>query len=614
MDRQASNEEPPAWSIVLASREVWPFVKGGGIGRSVWTAARILAPHAEVTVLTSARWRDEHDELRRAGDERLPAGVRFAFAEEPTGDLSPYVSWHHAWSDELLTEVTRLYPDGGPDILEVADYGGEGFAAAHARRGQDTRLRRTTLALRLQTSSELVTILNEQPPDLHLRVLFGIERFPLRFADALLWPGGDALERYAQHYGADQLAPALRCPLPVTTDMLPAPPAMDSLPDGPLRLLYLNRLERRKGIDDLIVAVRSLPDAELRLTVVGRDTDTAPGGGSMKEHARRLAAGDPRIEFVDQVPHERVPELISAHDVVVVPTRWETFSYVTREALACNRPVLATPAGAIVDVVRAGESGWLARSSKPQDMSEALRQVLASRDELETMIAARRPRAAFEASAEPESQLEVYDELVRRGRERAAVRGPEPGRRVGAVVTTQIGGAAPASTLDSLARQKDAAVSPPVLVLPPGAPPPRSTVARAGRIVLGGDGRLPQSWASGLRAVSEDLVVLVPAGALLAPEFVARAVAVLDADPALGYVTAYVDNGGVAPLGNLALPLDEVGSPASVAVVRRDALAGVLSEATAPPEDEAAVYTRLAERGAVGVVLREPFVRRLPPS
>ena len=81
----------------------------------------------------------------------------------------------------------------------------------------------------------------------------------------------------------------------------------------------------------------------------------------MRAHAEELAAGDPRIEFVDRIPHEEVPRMIAEHHAVVVPTRWETFSYVVREALACNRPVIATPAGGIVDVVRHGESGWLDR-------------------------------------------------------------------------------------------------------------------------------------------------------------------------------------------------------------------------------------------------------------
>ena len=122
------------------------------------------------------------------------------------------VSWR-AWPSCIRTGV--------PDILEMADYQAEGFAAAHARRGQDPRLRNTELVVRLHTSAEMCADLNEAPHDLHLQVLGGLERFPLRFADALLEPGGNSLERYAEFYGADSLAPALRSPLPMTTDLSP---------------------------------------------------------------------------------------------------------------------------------------------------------------------------------------------------------------------------------------------------------------------------------------------------------------------------------------------------------------------------------------------------------
>ena len=66
MTRQATSGRQP-WSIVLASREVWPFVEGGGIGRYMWSAARALAPHAEVSIVTSSAWRARYEELAAGG-------------------------------------------------------------------------------------------------------------------------------------------------------------------------------------------------------------------------------------------------------------------------------------------------------------------------------------------------------------------------------------------------------------------------------------------------------------------------------------------------------------------------------------------------------------------
>lgn len=584
----------------------------------MWATARLLAPHADVSVLTSSRWRSRYDEFSRREDERLPAGVRFAFADEPPADRMPFVSWHHLWSLRLLEGAAALHPDGGPDIMEVADYQAEGFAAAHARRGLDPRLRKTTLALRLSTSAEMCAALNEDPEDLHLRVLSGVERFPLRYADALLWPGGNSLERYADFYGDGALAPAFRCPLPMTDD-LALDTSLDLPANGPLRLLYLNRLEKRKGIEELVTAVRSLPDAQLALTVVGRDTMTGPGRTSMRAHVERLAAGDPRIELADQIPHAEVPRVIARHHAVVVPTRWETFSYVVREALACNRPVLATPAGGIVDVIRPGESGWLARSSSPDHLAAALREVLAAREEIADMVAGRRPRAVFEGGAVEERNLEVYRELRERPSSKSPAAAPRTAtpQRVGAVVACGSGGGDPLPTLVSLERQRGVSVKAVLAAAGSSRFPDARGLARVHALVAAPADRAgrPGAWAAGLASIPDELVLLVTAGTVLAPDFIARGAAALAEEPSLAWVTSFVGNVERpldAPLGSYGLPLAELDPATFVALGRRAALHTALREPDSAPDDEAELLVRLADAGAHGLVLQEPLVESAP--
>ena len=579
----------------------------------MWAAARLLSEQADVSVVTSSRWQERYEELLRDGDPRLPQGVRFAFAEEPSGDRMPFVSWHHLWSLRLLEGAAALHPDGGPDILEVPDYQAEGFAAAHARRGLDPRLRSTKLVVRLSTSAEMCARLNEDPDDLHLRVLSGVERFPLRFADVILWPGGNALERYAELYGEDGLAPAIECPLPMADDLDVSSSSEPPPADGPLRLLYLNRLERRKGVAELVRAVRSLPDADLALTLVGRDTQTGPDGSSMRAHVSRLAGGDPRIELLEQVPHSEVPRLIAEHHAVVVPTRWETFSYVVREALACNRPVVATPAGGIVDVVRPGESGWLARSSSSEDLAATLREALAGRAALAEMVAEGRPRRVFEEGSAAERNLEVYAEIRERGGEAGG--GPAT-PRVDAVVACEPGGGDPVPTLLSLERQSGASVKVVVVADGSGRFPDGRALPRADAVVPPPErpGR-PAAWGAGLASTSEDLVLLLTAGAVLGRDFVARAAAALAREPSLAWVTSFVGQGPRpwdAPLGNYALPVEELEPTSFAALVRRSPLRDVLGDPGSAPEDERSLLAVLAGAGAHGLVLQERLLEDVP--
>jgi glycosyltransferase involved in cell wall biosynthesis len=600
---------------VLASREVWPFVEGGGIGRYVWGTARLLAREDSVSVVTSDRWRDRYEQLVAAGDARLPEGVRFAFAEEPAGDLSPFVSWEQLWSLRLLEAVARLYPDGGPDLLELPDYQAEGFAAAHARRGLDPRLRNTTLVIGLHTSAEMCAALDDAPLDLHRRTLAGLERFALRHADALLWPGGNSLDGYAEFYGVDSLAAAVRRPPPAMSDV-PSPTRDIGSADGPLRLLYLNRLQKLKGIGELVAAVRSLPDAGLELTVVGRDTMTGPDGSSMREHVEELIAGDTRIVLSEQVAHTEVPALIAQHDAVVVPSHWEAFSYVVREALGCNRPVIATPVGGILDAVRPGESGWLARSSSPEDLAAALGEVLDERSTLAAMVAEGRPRAVFDEITSDERTLDAYRELLKRSAPSSPATPAGPaGAEVTAIVACDATGALPLTTLSSLERQRDASISV-VLVAPPAASLHPVDVARARTLATtaGGEGR-PAAWGAGLSYVSTDLVLLLPAGAVLASDFVARAAEALAREPGFAYVTsfaAYATSPWHVPLGSYHLPLAELDAAPSVALARRSVLDAPLDGAGSLPRDETELFAGLAAAGRHGLVLQAPLIESLP--
>ena len=585
----------------------------------MWAAALLLSKQAEVTLLTTSRSRAQHEELQRAGDDPFPEGVRVAFVDEPEGDVAPFSSWDHAWSVRLLDGVARLHPDGGPDILEFGDYHAEGFASVHARRAQDPRLRNTTLAVRLHTSAEMCAVLNEVEWGVHLDVLGGLERFSLRFADALLQPGGDTLDYYTEFYGEGSLAPALESPLPMTTGLSAPPDVEDPPADGRLRLLYLNRLERRKGIVELISAIRSLPEAELELTLVGGDTATGPGRTSMRAQAEKLAAGDSRIRFADRVPHEDVPGLIAAHHAVVVPTRWETFSYVVREALACNRPVVATAAGGIVDVVRRGESGWLAESGTTAGLEAILREILGERDELTRLIAEGLPRAAFERDAPDQRTLGAYVELVERRRDAARPQNgvPQPAA-VAALVACEAGGGDPLPTLVSLGAQRGSPVRPIVVAEPSVAfPGPGPVLAHADSVVAapGDHGGPEAAWAAGLPHASEELVLVISAGAVLERDFLRRATVALSSEPALAWVTAFTGAGDApvnAPPGSYGLPLGALHASPAVGVVRRAALEAALRGVDGAPADGHNVFVRLAHAGAHGLVLQEPLVTSLP--
>ena len=72
----------PKPRIAYATHELWPFVQGGGIGRSIWAAASVMREHADVTVITTDAAEPEYRALDPDDPRALP-GVRLCFAREP---------------------------------------------------------------------------------------------------------------------------------------------------------------------------------------------------------------------------------------------------------------------------------------------------------------------------------------------------------------------------------------------------------------------------------------------------------------------------------------------------------------------------------------------------
>jgi glycosyltransferase involved in cell wall biosynthesis len=107
------------------------------------------------------------------------------------------------------------------------------------------------------------------------------------------------------------------------------------------RLLYLGRIDDRKGIDTAIRALTLLPD-EATLAVVGRGDDRY-----LEEmHALTRSLGvEERVSF-SFVDRDRVADAYAGADVLLFPPRWaEPFGLVPLEAMACATPTVATATG-----------------------------------------------------------------------------------------------------------------------------------------------------------------------------------------------------------------------------------------------------------------------------
>jgi D-inositol-3-phosphate glycosyltransferase len=148
------------------------------------------------------------------------------------------------------------------------------------------------------------------------------------------------------------------------------------LAPGPL-LLFVGRLQPLKGLD---VAVRAL--AELRrpdavLLVVGG----ASGLEGDTEVSRIMTLIDElgvrdQVRFVEPQPHHILSTYYRAADVVVVPSRSESFGLVALEAAACGTPVVASAVGGLLTLVDDGLTGYLIAGRNPSHFAQRIAAIL----------------------------------------------------------------------------------------------------------------------------------------------------------------------------------------------------------------------------------------------
>ena len=113
------------------------------------------------------------------------------------------------------------------------------------------------------------------------------------------------------------------------------------------------------------------------LVVVGgaSGADGTTGLAEARSLAVELGVAD-RVIFVPPKPHHLLSSYYRAADVVIVPSRSESFGLVALEAAACGIPVVASAVGGLLNVVHDGVTGLLVEGRQPERFSRALAQVL----------------------------------------------------------------------------------------------------------------------------------------------------------------------------------------------------------------------------------------------
>ncbi|MBI2830528.1 MAG: glycosyltransferase family 4 protein [Chloroflexi bacterium] len=140
--------------------------------------------------------------------------------------------------------------------------------------------------------------------------------------------------------------------------------------DGKLNVLFVGRLERRKGVSYLLKAwakvKKEIPES--RLIIVG------PGTRLRKKYQRQVAKNKlDDVTFIGGVGYDELPRYYATADVFCAPaTGGESFGIVLLEAMASGKPVVATNIAGYANVLAQGQEGLLVPPKNPRMLAEAL--------------------------------------------------------------------------------------------------------------------------------------------------------------------------------------------------------------------------------------------------
>jgi glycosyltransferase involved in cell wall biosynthesis len=138
-----------------------------------------------------------------------------------------------------------------------------------------------------------------------------------------------------------------------------------------IRISFLGRLEPEKGVPQLV-------DALGKLACRADWTATLAGSGALqqtRDQAQRLGIAD-RVDFPGWLDPPETAALLQQTDILALPSFIETLPMAIIEAFAYGIPVVATPVGAIPEVVAHGRNGLLVPVGHVEALANALSQLL----------------------------------------------------------------------------------------------------------------------------------------------------------------------------------------------------------------------------------------------
>lgn len=406
----------PRRRLVFLTRTL-PPEQQGGVGRYFLDLARGLAARGhEVRIVTTGSGHDRVDLEEGVWIHRVVKQATTA----PPAHLPPVPAplWDNA--GPVAEEVLRIARERPVDAVFASIWDVE-WVGVHAG---------TSLPIVCGYTTPFSVVRATQPDSIGLdtataEAIESLEAWAHRAAHAVQVNGEHVASSVAASSGVE-FEPQARFVVPLgsgTTAGRDDERSSERSEGGRTEVLFVGRLEPRKGADLLLAAAPRIlaADGDVRLTIVGDDAIPGAGGVTMRaafeaEHPDLVRSG--AVSFLGVVDDAQLQQLQRRADVAVLPSRFESFGLVYVEAMAHATPVVALRGSGADEVVVDGVTGVLC-DEDPDALAVAVLGLVADPASAREMGEA--GRARFEEHFTAEAMVDRFERLF------ASVRADRPG-------------------------------------------------------------------------------------------------------------------------------------------------------------------------------------------
>lgn len=390
----------------------------GGIGRYTYDLARGLHERGHEVHLICA----DEVALRRESLGFVVHGIpQLDYQSVRLFKDRPVLSRTAAYGLAVASKLQALYAQGVEfDVVHATNWDAEAAGLIRASVYPVILFLVTPLTQAIKTNQWVFTE--------DLRACLTLDYWQIARADEVCAPTQGIMTVYEAQMGlsAEVLAGIHRVPLGIVPDA--AQPTLR--PNGRYRLLFVGRLEPRKGLAALLAVLPELltahPTWECHL--VGEDRLPLAEGGTFRERFEAQHRGSPWLERVTF--HGSLPETALRHqyrecDLFVAPSLSESFGLIYHEAMQYGKAVVGTRTGGVPEVVEQGVEGLLVAPDAPLELRAALEKLMTDHTLRQQMgeAGARRVQQTSNYRAMARQMEQVYSTAIARiGRQRQARR------------------------------------------------------------------------------------------------------------------------------------------------------------------------------------------------